>query len=261
MIVFIGRDNALIDQRKDITYRRMCINYHPEKTNPNCTCLTVGGNCITYPGDCGTPTIDMVTVKIHLNSIVSTKGAHYCTINLKDFYLNTPMVRIEFMHMKLAELPKDFAQIYKLHDLVYTNGFISIKIQKGMYGLPQAGILMQELLKKHLNKHGYYQSPITPGLWRHNFCPIPFTLCVDNFGIKYVGHENIEHLSGIPNERYKSSQDWDGAHYLGMNINWDYINKNFHVSMLDCLPEALIQFQHAPLAKPQHQPYPHIKLV
>jgi len=59
----------------------------------------------------------------------------------------------EFMHMKLAELPKDFAQIYKLHDLVNANGFVSIKIQKGMHGLHQAGILTQELLKKRLNKH------------------------------------------------------------------------------------------------------------
>ncbi len=51
----------------------------------------------------------MVTVKIHLNSVISTKGARYCTINLKDFYLNTLMARPEFMHMKLSELPKEFA--------------------------------------------------------------------------------------------------------------------------------------------------------
>jgi hypothetical protein len=69
------------------------------------------------------------------------------------------------MLMKLAELPKDFAQIYKLHDLADANGFVSIKIQTGMYGLPQAGILVQELLKIRLNKHCYCQSPITPGLW------------------------------------------------------------------------------------------------
>ncbi len=94
----------------------------------------------------------MVTVKIHFNSVVSTKGACYCTINLKDFYLNTPMARPEFMRMKLAELPKDFARIYKLHDLADSNGFVSIKIQKGMYGLPQAGILAQELLKKMLEQ-------------------------------------------------------------------------------------------------------------
>jgi hypothetical protein len=95
-----------------------------------------------------------------------------------------------------------------------------------MYGLPQAGILAQELLKKCLNKNGYCQSPITPGLWRHGFCLISFTFCADNFGIKYVGREHIEHLSGILNEHYKCFQDWDGAHYLGMNIDWDYINKN-----------------------------------
>jgi hypothetical protein len=111
-----------------------------------------------------------------------------------------------------------------------------------MYGLHQAGILAQELLKKRLNKHGLLPSPITPGLWRHEFCPISFLLCiVDNFGIKYIGHdEHAEHLSGILNEHHKGSQDWDGARYLGMNIGWDYINKNIHVSMLNYVPEALI---------------------
>jgi hypothetical protein len=150
------------------------------------------------------------------------------------------MVRPELMCMKLAELPIDFAQIYKLHDLVYTNGFVSINIQKGMYGLPQAGILVQELPKKRLNKHGHCQSPITPGLWRHNFCPVSFTLCIYDFSIKYVSREHIEHLSSILNEHYKCSQDWDGARYLRMNINWDYIIKNAHVSMLNYVPEALI---------------------
>ena len=97
--------------------------------------------------------------------------------------------------MKLAELPEEFAQIYKLHDLANTNGFVSIKIQNRMYGLPQAGILAQELLEKCLNKHGYCQSPITPGLWQHNFCLISFTLCVDNFSIKYVVREHSTSLA------------------------------------------------------------------
>jgi hypothetical protein len=133
------------------------------------------------------------------------------------------------------------------------------KSKKGLYGLPQAGILVQELLEKRLNKHGYHQSPIAPSLWRHNFCPISFTLFVDNFGIKYVGCEHVKHLSVILKEHCKCSQDWSGARFLGMNINWDYINKNVHVSMLDYVPEALIRFQHAPPTKPQHQPYTHNK--
>jgi hypothetical protein len=44
-----------------------------------------------------------------------------------------------------------------------------------------------------------------------------------------------------------------------MNIDWDYIIKNFYVSMLNYVPEAFIRFQRAPRTKPQHQPYPHIK--
>ncbi len=44
-----------------------------------------------------TPTVDMVTVKLHLNSVISTKGAQYCTIDLKGFYLNTPMAHPEYM--------------------------------------------------------------------------------------------------------------------------------------------------------------------
>jgi hypothetical protein len=108
-IVFIGQEEVLINQSKNIKYRRVCVNYGPEKTDPNRTCLTVGGNHFNYPGGCDTPIIDMVTVKIHLNSVISTKSAQYSTIDLKDFYLNTLMVCPEIMHMKLAELPKYFA--------------------------------------------------------------------------------------------------------------------------------------------------------
>ena len=201
----------------------------------------------------------MVTVKIHLNSVISTHNAKYCTIDLKDFYLNTPMERPEYMKMKLTDLPTDFADLYKLHNLVDSNGYVAIKIQKGMYGLPQAGILAQQLLEARLNAHGYRQSPITPGLWRHDFRPISFTLCVDDFGIKYVGKEHVDHLSAILGQHYKCSHDWTGTRYLGMDIDWDYTDKKVHISMLDYVPEALTRFQHPKPKKPQHQPYPHVK--
>jgi hypothetical protein len=79
------------------------------------------------------------------------------------------------------------------------------------------------------------------------------------FGIKYVSRKHIEHLSSILKEHYKCSQDWSSVRYLRMTINWDYINKSVRVSMLDYVPEALIRFHHMPPAKPQQQPYPHIK--
>ena len=55
-----------------------------------------------------------------------------------------------------------------------------------MYRLPQSGILSQELLKKRLAEEQYYQSMYTPGLWLHKWQDISFTLCVDDFGMKYM---------------------------------------------------------------------------
>jgi hypothetical protein len=34
----------------------------------------------------------------------------------------------------------------------------------------------------------------TPGLWKHQTRPIRFTLVVDDFGVKYCGEDNFEHL-------------------------------------------------------------------
>jgi hypothetical protein len=89
----------------------------------------------------------MITVKLHPNSIISIKNACYCTIDLKDFYLNTPMDRPEYMCMKISNLPLDFVKAYNLIDLATNDGTIYAKIQKGMYGLLQAGILVQNLLE------------------------------------------------------------------------------------------------------------------
>jgi hypothetical protein len=197
---------------------------------------------------------------MHLNSVISTKGARYCTIDIKDFYLNTPMERPEFMRMKITDLPPEFVELYKLNDIADQNGTVYMRIQKGMYGLPQAGILAQKLLEQRLNAHGYRQSQITPGLWKHDTRPISFTLCVDDFGVKYVGREHAEHLKNVLNEHYRCAVDWDGKKYLGiMDIDWDHDGRKGHVSMLDYIPEALARFQHKTPRKPQHQPYPHIK--
>jgi hypothetical protein len=52
------------------------------------------------------------------------------------------------------------------------DGNVYIEVQKGMYGLPQAGILANQLLARRLAIHGYHQTKSTPGLWRHVTRPI-----------------------------------------------------------------------------------------
>ena len=125
----------------------------------------VGGDSINYPDDCGTPTADLLTVKLLLNSVISTKNAKFMTLDIKNFYLNTPMSRYEYLRHRLDNFPEDVIAQYNLKDIVTSDGHVYIEVRKGMYGLPQAGLLAQELLEKRLEKHGYTQSKNTPGFW------------------------------------------------------------------------------------------------
>ena len=68
---------------------------------------------------------------------------------------------------------------YKLAKKVKNDGYVYIEIRRGMYGLPQSGLLAQQLLEKRLNAEGYNQDTLVPGLWTHTWRPITFTLCVD----------------------------------------------------------------------------------
>ncbi len=84
-------------------------------------------------------------------------------------------------------------QQIQAQDKATKNSSIYIRAKHGMYSLPQAGLLANELLKKGLNKHGYQQSKLVTGLWKHNTQP-KFTLVVDEFGMKYIVEKHSQHL-------------------------------------------------------------------
>ena len=107
-------------------------------------------------------------------------------------------------------MPDDVIKHYQLTDLATPYGYVFCEIQKGMYGLPQAKNIAQQLLEKQLQQHGYLQSKTTPGLWKRDTQPISFTLVVDDFGVKYVGKENAQHLLDTVQQFYKCSCKWDG---------------------------------------------------
>ena len=104
---FIDKSEVPPDKWGDVTYGRIVVSYRLEKSYTYRVRLTVGGNRLTCPWDCSTPTVDMLTVKLLLNSIVSTLNEKFMSIDIKDFYLNTPMPRSEYMRLKLNDLPDD----------------------------------------------------------------------------------------------------------------------------------------------------------
>jgi len=74
---------------------RIVAAYRPEKDNPRRIRFTVGGNLIEYLGKTSTKATDITTVKILFNSVLSTDGARFITLDLKDFTsANTQRARI-----------------------------------------------------------------------------------------------------------------------------------------------------------------------
>ena len=63
-----------------------------------------------------------------------------------------------------------------------------------MYGLKKAGVLANKLLKERLITYGYYECDYTPGLYKHVWRPIIFSLAVDDFGVKCEGIQYAKHL-------------------------------------------------------------------
>ena len=58
--------------------------------------------------------------------------------------------------MPINLIPQEFIDMHDLA-LKVRNGYIYIEIQQGVYGLPQAGIVANNLLKKRLLQHDYFE--------------------------------------------------------------------------------------------------------
>ena len=62
-----------------------------------------------------------------------------------------------------------------------------------------------------------------------------FSLVVDDFGVKYVGKEYVDHLI---------SKDWDGQLYCGIHMKWDYNKRTIDLSMSGYITATLHKYQY-----------------
>ena len=239
------------------TYARFVCSLRPNKEEVERTRITVGGDRIDYPGDTHAPTGDITLLKLMVNSTLSTEGAKMVILDLKNFYLGTPLPRPEYMKIHISLIPDEIIEHYNLRPLVYKD-HVYIEINQGMYGLPQAGLLANNLLAQRLAHHGYYRTRHTPGLWRHVTRPISFALVVDDFAIKYVGKAHADHLIAALTQQYEGvTIDWAAKIFCGITIDWDYKRRTATLSMPQYITKALEKFQHPLPAKPQHAPHRH----
>ena len=150
-----------VPHNKNPTHARLVCDIHPHKKETHRTRLTIGGNLIDFPGDKSTSTADITAIKCLLNSTISDPKARFCSMDVKNFYLGTPLETYEYMKIKLAVLPDKIISQYNLHDIA-DDGWVYCEIKKGMYGLPNAGKIANKRLVRHLAPQGYTPVKHTP---------------------------------------------------------------------------------------------------
>jgi hypothetical protein len=102
-IFFIPRQ--ALPKEEIVTYGRFVVNIRPNKTETHQ--LTVGGNLILYTGDVSSPSSDLTTSKCLCNSTITTEGAIYICLDVKNFHLGTPMDYFEYMRIPIKLIPQD----------------------------------------------------------------------------------------------------------------------------------------------------------
>ena len=111
-----------------------------------------------------------------------------------------------------------------------------------MYGLNQAGRITNDRLKQHLKKYGYVPCRYIPGLFTHTSRKISFALCVDDFGVKYTDKAEAQHLLTCLEKLYQCTTGWEGKLYLGMTLNWHYIERWMEKSMPGYIDKVWTRF-------------------
>ena len=134
--------------------------------------------------------------------------------------------------MRIAQkyFTKEIRDEYNI-DAIANNGFVYVEIRKGMYGLKEAGILAFNYVVKNLAPFGYHTVQHTPGLWKHKTRKTVFTLCVDDFGIKYHCKDDADHLLTVLKSKYEISTERTEKNYIVLTIDWNYLKRYGDISM------------------------------
>ena len=64
----------------------------------------------------------------------------------------TPLKSSEYIHINIKDIPDEIIKEYNIKDKATADGAVYIEANRGMYGLPQSGLLANQLLGKRLNE-------------------------------------------------------------------------------------------------------------
>ena len=121
----------------------------PLKDEKYRVCITVAGDKLDFCGDASSVAASLATVKLLLNSVISTKDAVFTTADITDFFYKSFLLDPEYMKIQLKLIPQEIINQYN-HQHLQLNGWVYMKIVRGMLGLKQAARLANERLVHRL---------------------------------------------------------------------------------------------------------------
>jgi hypothetical protein len=113
--LFIDLHNIPKDRK--ITYGKLVCDFKPNKTEKHRVRLTVSGDILDYSGDTATPTADITTFKILINSTLSTNKGKIMMMYKHNSYLGTPFPTYKNMRLPLTILPLDIIEKIRFETL------------------------------------------------------------------------------------------------------------------------------------------------
>ena len=113
---------------------------------------------------------------------------------------------------------------YNFITLVEDQGWIYILIEKGMYGLKQAGIIANQELVNHLAQFGYNPVQKKLGLWVHDNRHTIFSLVVEGICVQYSSTEDANFFLNALRAKYLIIVNMEATFYIGIKLVWDYVN-------------------------------------
>ena len=246
-----------VPRNKKVTYANFVCDFRELKEEQYRVRMTLGGDKLEYTGETASPATNLLETKILVNSVISDakKGARFMSLDIKDFFLQSNLPEKEYLRIHKRYFSNYFRQLYGLDTLIDKDGYIYCEILKGMYGLKQAAILAYKKLKDILENAGYKQIENTTGLWTHRKRKLYFALCVDDFGIKYFGKDDMQHLIKTLQDHYVITIDIEGKNYCGLTFDWHYDKNYVDVKMPGYIEKALSKYGHKPPKKPQYAPH------
>ena len=79
---------------------------------------------------------------------------------------------------------------------------------------------------------------------------------MDDFGIKYIGQEHLQHLyNALRKETYEIVKDLEGNLYCGIALKWKHVKHYVDLAMVKYVMKQLTKYGHVAPLKPQHCSY------